>query len=148
MPENACEEGFRHLKHVKFNSIESKIQLSGHFPVEKAPIWSVKSSMTTLNSEIFRIFELSEWNINLNSSKCRALKIISNDTKLEPISWELNYENPLFNFCVGVWVRGQDGTNFSHISKDAQDNFTSFDINVVLGVVGQIWFWMKNRPKK
>ena len=60
------------------------------------------------------------------------MKIISNDTKLEPISWELNYENPLFNFCVGVWVGGQDAAYFSHVSKDAHENSASFDINVVV----------------
>ena len=41
--------------------------------------------MITLNSGIFTIFELSELNFNLNSSDCRARKIISNDTKLEAI---------------------------------------------------------------
>ena len=40
--------------------------------------------------------------------------------------------NPLFNFCVGVWVRGQYATNFSHVSKDAHENSASFDINVVV----------------
>ena len=34
---------------------------------------------------------------------------------------------------MGVWVRGQDAANFSHVSKDAQENSTSFDTNVVLG---------------
>ena len=33
-------------------------------------------------------------------------KIINNDTKLEPISWELNLKNPLLKFCVGAWVVG------------------------------------------
>ena len=33
-----------------------------------------------LNSGIFTIFELSELNFNMNSSDCRAWKIISNDT--------------------------------------------------------------------
>ena len=28
------------------------------------------------------------------------------NTKLEPISWELNVDNPLFTFGVGVWVGG------------------------------------------
>ena len=60
------------------------------------------------------------------------MKIISNDTKLEPISWELNYGNPLLNFRVGVWAWGQDATNFSHVSKDAHENSASFDINVVV----------------
>ena len=58
--------------------------------------------------------------MNLNSSHCRASKIISNDTKLEEIPWELDVENPLFNFCVGVWVGGHAPANFLYISKDAQ----------------------------
>ena len=53
-------------------------------------------NMDRLNSGIFRIFKVSVQNLNLNSSDCRALKIITNDTKLEPISWELNLKNPLF----------------------------------------------------
>ena len=36
------------------------------------------------------------------SSDCRALKIIKNNSKLEAIPWELNVENHLFNFFVGV----------------------------------------------
>ena len=28
-------------------------------------------------------------------------------------------QNPLFNFCVGVLVGGQDAAYFSHVSKDA-----------------------------
>ena len=34
---------------------------------------------------------------------------------------------------MGVWVRGHDAANFSQISKDAQENSTSFDTNVVTG---------------
>ena len=59
--------------------------------------------MGRLNSVIFRIFRLGAWNLNLNSSDCRASKIISNNTKLEAIPRELDVENPLFSFCVGVW---------------------------------------------
>ena len=55
-----------------------------------------------LNSQNFRILEFGEWNFNLKSSDCRALKIIWNDTKLEWISWILNIKNTLFKFCVGV----------------------------------------------
>ena len=36
--------------------------------------------MIRLNSGIFRIFELREWDLNLNSSDYRASKIIFNDT--------------------------------------------------------------------
>ena len=71
--------------------------------------------------------------MNLNGPYCKASKNISNDTKLEAIPREPDVKNPFFNFCVGVWVRGHDGTNFSHISKDAQENFTSFDTIVVPG---------------
>ena len=39
---------------------------------------------------------------------CRALKIISNDTKLEQIFWVSKIENPLFKVCVGAWVGGQN----------------------------------------
>ena len=53
------------------------------------------------------IFELSEWNLNLNLNY-RASKILLTDTKLESISWELKNKNPLFHFCVGVWVGGID----------------------------------------
>ena len=34
---------------------------------------------------------------------------------------------------MGVWVGGQDATNTSHESKDAQENSTSFDINFITG---------------
>ena len=54
-----------------------------------------------LNSENLRIFEFNVWNINLNSSNCRAQKISWNDTKLEPISWELKIENKRLAFA---WV--------------------------------------------
>ena len=60
-------------------------------------------AMARLNSGIFRIFRLGAWNLNLNNSDCRASKIISNNTKLEAIPRELDVENPLFSFCVGVW---------------------------------------------
>ena len=34
---------------------------------------------------------------------------------------------------MGVWAWGQDATNFSYVSKDAQENSASFDTNVVTG---------------
>ena len=37
--------------------------------------------------------------------------------------------------------RGQDTANFSDISKDAQENSTSFDTNIVLGVGGANMVW-------
>ena len=94
-----------------------------------------------------RIFEPSERILNLNSSNCRAPKIIFNDAELEPVSWELRIENTRFNFCVGVEVGGHDVTNFSYISKGAQENFTSFDTTVTTRGCRGKWFCMKNRPK-
>ena len=57
-----------------------------------------------LNSGIFRISDPRKLNLNLKCSDCRAFRIIWNDTKLGPISWQLNIENTLFSICVGVWV--------------------------------------------
>ena len=85
--------------------------------------------------------------MNLNSSDCRASKIIFNDSKLEPISWELNVGNQLLNFCVGVGVGGHDATNFTCISKDAQENSTSFDTNPVLGGDGANMVLNEKRTK-
>ena len=59
-------------------------------------------AMIRLNSGNFKIFERNEWNLNLKSSDCGASKIISNDAKLELISWELNIEIPLFSICVDI----------------------------------------------
>ena len=36
--------------------------------------------------------------------RLQSFKIISNDMKLEPISWDLKFKNPFLKFCVGVWV--------------------------------------------
>ena len=66
----------------------------------------IRSLINRLNSGIFKIFELMEWILNLNSSDCGASKIICNDTNLEPFYWVLNIENSLFSICVGVWVGG------------------------------------------
>ena len=43
-------------------------------------------------------------NLKLNNSGWKALKIIIDDIKVEPIPWELNIEITLLNFCVGVCV--------------------------------------------
>jgi len=75
--------------------------------------------MCRLNSANFRIFEPREWKLILKSPDSRASKIISNDAKLELISWKLNNENPLFSICVGVWVGGHPLTSFSWRLKDA-----------------------------
>ena len=98
----------------------------GQWPVVNRPVL-----IPRLNSGNFRIFEPSEWNFNLNSSNYRASKIIYNDIKLDPISWELNLINPLFNFCLTVWVGGHPWANLWPRSKDAHKDSTSFDINVV-----------------
>ena len=60
------------------------------------------SPIIRLNFGIFMIFEPSERNLNLNTSDCRASKMILNDTNLDPIPWELNIENPRFSIGVGV----------------------------------------------
>ena len=73
--------------------------------------------MVRLNSGIFWNFDPRKWNFNPNSSNCRALKIILNDTKVESIPWELNNENSLLNSCVGVWVGGHHRANFSYRVK-------------------------------
>ena len=49
---------------------------------------------------------MSEWQANLNISDYRASKIIWNDTKPEPISWDMNIGNLIFYVCVGFWVGG------------------------------------------
>ena len=51
----------------------------------------------------------------MTSSDFRASKITSNDTKLEPISLELNAGNPLFIVCVGVRVQFSLKTWLSNI---------------------------------
>ena len=37
---------------------------------------------------------------------------------------------------MGVWVGGHLSTHFSYESKDAQENFISYDTNVVMGQCG------------
>ena len=100
--------------------------------------WYASANMylkiTRLNSVIFRIFDPREWNLNQESSDCRPSKIIFYDTLLELISWVLNVENQLFNFCVGVGFDGHDAINFSHISNDVQENAISFDTNLMAAV--------------
>ena len=94
------------------------------------PTQVTKCKIRRLNSGILRIFKLREWNLNLNSSDCRASKIICNDSNLDAIPWKLNIENPRFSICVSVWVGRNPPTNLSYGSKDAQENFISFDTNL------------------
>ena len=68
--------------------------------------------------------------MNLNSSDCRALKIIQNDTKLESISWELKIEKRFLNFCVGKTVRGKSPEVLRVFSKDSLLNLEHFDTNL------------------
>ena len=58
--------------------------------------FTVNFSISRLVHGNKRIFEPSEWNLNLNS---KASKIIYNHTKLERISSEPNLKNPLFIFA-------------------------------------------------
>ena len=45
--------------------------------------------------------KFNEWNFNQNSD-CKAAQVILKYTKLEPITWELANENPIFSLCVGA----------------------------------------------
>ena len=49
---------------------------------------------------------------------------------------------------MSVWVREHDAANFSHASKDAQENVTSFDTNVVLGDDGANMVFNEKPTKK
>ena len=80
-----------------------------------------------LNPEIERIFELSVWNLNLNSSDFRAYKIIWNDIKVDPFSWKPKREKSTFQLLrrrLSRWT--------SRGSKDVKEKSTSFDINFVV----------------
>ena len=70
-------------------------------------VWLSIEIMRRLNSKIFRNLDPRKWSLNLSISDWRASKIIRNDSKLETIPRENNIENPVFDFCVGVWVGGQ-----------------------------------------
>ena len=84
-----------------------------------------RRDMSRSSSEIFRIFHLSELNLNLHSSDCRASTIIPNDNKVEPISWEQKIVNLLFSICVGAWVGGhymrlENGSQIIRVSHTHQ----------------------------
>ena len=111
------------------------------------PTQVTKCKIRRLNSGILRIFKLREWNLNLNSSDCRASKIICNDSNLDAIPWKLNIENPRFSICVSVWVGRNPPTNLSYGSKDAQENFISFDTNLMGVVRRRKKLYTKNRQK-
>ena len=55
----------------------------------------------------FGIFYPSESTLILNSSACRALKIIEIDIEIGAIPWDFKVENLCFIFCVGGYVGGQ-----------------------------------------
>ena len=55
----------------------------------------------------------------------------------------MDLEPFFFYFFVGVWMGGQDKVNFLYRSKDAPENSTDFDINVV-EAAGVISFRMEN----
>ena len=109
-----------------------------HLWTDFLSIFQVNPSYAIGRSGIFRIFELSEWKLNLNSSDFRASKIIRNDTKVEPIFWEPKRENPLNEFCVGVRVGGHPLKNFSHRSNDARIDHLIFKC---------VQFWLKSDQK-
>ena len=53
------------------------------------------------------LYETSIW-----VSPIVVLEIISDATKLEPISWELNMQIPQLNFCVGEHLSANFGIEF------------------------------------
>ena len=55
----------------------------------------------------------------------------------------MSIENPIFNFCVGVWVGG----HLMVAQEGCTKNSKSFDTDVVTGGDREKGFWMKNRPK-
>ena len=95
----------------KFRSYFCKI-----FSSEVLPRWNRFQSwpmiygslmpMRRLNSRNHGIFYPSVWILILNSSACRALKIIWNDIKNGTIPWDFKVEIPCFNFSVGENVGG------------------------------------------
>ena len=118
---------------------------------QKSKLWKVNRRvdfvLSRLNSGIFfLIFEPSEWNLNLNIREYRAWKIISNNSKLEPISWELKIENTLFNICVGVWVYKIRQPFHTYQKMRKKIPHLLIPMSSWWAVV-QIWSWMKNRPK-
>ena len=59
-------------------------------------ISNVPYGMARLNSENFRIFEHSEWNLNLKGSDCRTSRIISNDGPPTPEKLEKTFFHLIF----------------------------------------------------
>ena len=60
------------------------------------------------------------------------------------MSLDMNNENPILKFYVGVWVGGHPRVNLSCGSKDAQENFASFDGYKILAAERGENFYMKN----
>ena len=88
--------------------------------------------ISRLNSRIFGLKNSVNWTwiwITQIVELQKLFPLRRNSISWEPISWEPNVGNLFFNFCVGVRVSGQEATNSSHISNDAQENSTPFDIN-------------------
>ena len=61
---------------------------------------------TTQNESKMAYLGWIPWFLNSVNETAELLKFswISNDSKAEPISWEMTIENPIYNFYVGVWV--------------------------------------------
>ena len=79
---------YRIYKYKKARKWNHRTSDEFHVPVNV--MWHVRNrDMLRLNSEIFTIFDPGEWHLILKSSDYRAWKIIWNDAKLGPFSWEL-----------------------------------------------------------
>ena len=104
-------------------------------------IWTIAKTITgstisRLNSGNFGIFYASESIYILNSSACRALKIISNDSKIGTISWDLKGENRCFNFCVGQNVGGFS-YRLSNIFNHLKCNWSQHGVMIVCYIIIQ-----------
>ena len=111
-----------------------------------------------LNPWIFRIFELSEWKLKLNSSDCGVFKIFRNETKPEAISWETNMKNLFFN----VWRRWEFSdklhryqkhprkfkTQKKKIPRESVQNNGTPRISMIHWIISSFLKWKKLRTEK
>ena len=67
-----------------------------------------------------------------NEELKESFKMIPNSNQFPGIS---TLKIHFLNFCVGVYVGEHPPTNFLYGSKDAQENSTSFDTDVVTGSI-------------
>ena len=103
-------------------------------------------SMFRFNSWNFSILEPSKWNMNLNGSDCKTLKIISNDTKLEPISWELNlwvissacWKHPIEIICIQYTSKVSFWPTYANCTESPFLNcviFYLFNIEIITAIM-------------